>query len=146
MTIWLTLSLIAHVAFGITGTIISYALWLKSLHQPLLLGWLRKASALATISYVTAWLTGGYYYVVQYGANVKPIIKAGAYPWAHTFFMEAKEHIFLLLPFLALAITGYVWQNQEQIDQRWLQRVVATQFWLSALVTLFGVVISGAVR
>lgn len=52
-----------------------------------------------------SWLSGGYYYLTVYGTNIKPLIKQGPFPWAHQVAMEAKEHIFLLLPFLALTIT-----------------------------------------
>jgi len=59
---------------------------------------------IALILFLTSWASGAYYYVIHYGKNVKPIIVAGSYPWAHTFFMEAKEHVFLIIPFLALVL------------------------------------------
>src|SRR3989344_5016732 len=62
-------------------------------------------SALVVFGYVAAWLIGGYYYVKFYGPLVKPIIKAGQMPWAHTIAMEAKEHIFLFA--VPLAVTIY---------------------------------------
>jgi hypothetical protein len=49
------------------------------------------------------WLTyiiGGYWYVVYYAPD-KAIIKAGPWPFAHGFFMETKEHVFLMLLLLA---------------------------------------------
>jgi len=52
---------------------------------------------------VLMWLTyiiGGYWYVVHY-APEKAIIKAGPWPFAHGFFMETKEHVFLMLLLLA---------------------------------------------
>lgn len=52
--------------------------------------------------FILNWLTGGYYYVVIYGPQVKPIIKEGPMPWAHEIVMETKEHIFLFLPFIAV--------------------------------------------
>lgn len=45
------------------------------------------------------WLTyliAGYWYVVFYGAD-KAIIKSGPWPFGHNFFMEVKEHVFLML-------------------------------------------------
>jgi hypothetical protein len=52
---------------------------------------------------VLMWLTyiiGGYWYVVYYAPD-KSIIKAGPWPFAHGFFMETKEHVFLMLLLLA---------------------------------------------
>ena len=62
-------------------------------------------------SYVTAafnivgcWIIGGYYYLTVYGSQVKPEIIAGPQPWAHQIIMETKEHIFLFLPVISLAL------------------------------------------
>ncbi|MFQ5837999.1 MAG: hypothetical protein ACE5HJ_04375 [Thermoplasmata archaeon] len=66
------------------------------------------ASVLGLVFVVASWLTGGYYYVSYYGANVKPIIKVGPTPWAHLIFMETKEHVFLFLPFLAATATALI--------------------------------------
>jgi hypothetical protein len=49
------------------------------------------------------WLTyfiGGFWYVVYY-APEKAIIQGGPWPFAHGFFMETKEHVFLMLLLLA---------------------------------------------
>ena len=49
------------------------------------------------------WLTylmAGYWYVVYYGPD-KAIIKAGPWAFGHNFFMEVKEHVFLMLILLA---------------------------------------------
>ena len=52
---------------------------------------------------VLMWITyfvAGYWYVVYYGPE-KAIIKAGPWPFAHSIFMEVKEHVFLMLLLLA---------------------------------------------
>ena len=59
------------------------------------------AAWIGLIAILTSWVFGGFYYVDVYGVDVKPIIKAGPSPWAHSVIMEAKEHLFLFLPFLA---------------------------------------------
>ena len=61
------------------------------------------ASVLGVIFLFASWFIGGFYYVSYYGENIKPVIKEGPQPWAHNVVMEAKEHIFLFLPFLAIA-------------------------------------------
>lgn len=53
-----------------------------------------------------SWLTGGYYYLTNYQATVKALIKAGPYPWAHSVVTEVKEHVFMFLPFLAVVAWG----------------------------------------
>ena len=52
---------------------------------------------------ILMWLTyilGGYFYVVYYGAD-KAFIKGGPWAFGHNFFMEVKEHVFLMLLLLA---------------------------------------------
>jgi len=68
------------------------------------LGRIRMGSILTAVFMVLTWIVGGYWYVHFYAAD-KAIILAGPWPVAHTFFMEAKEHVFfgtlvlsLLLP------------------------------------------------
>jgi hypothetical protein len=51
-------------------------------------------------------VVGGYPYVTFYGPVAKPIIvKAGSMKWAHDVITEAKEHIAILIPIVALATT-----------------------------------------
>jgi len=75
------LALIAHVVIGLVGVGASYAVVMQLLRRQIPLGWLRWTSSVAFFSYVLSWLTGGFYYVVRYGSEVKPVIKAGPYPW-----------------------------------------------------------------
>lgn len=66
----------------------------------------RIASYMAAIL-VTAgcWIVGGYNYLTVYGSKVKPIILAGPEPWAHSLVMEVKEHIFVFLPIIVIALS-----------------------------------------
>jgi hypothetical protein len=63
------------------------------------------AASLGVAGYLLTWLIGGYYYVKFYGPLVKPVINAGAAPWAHAIAMEAKEHVFLF----AIPIAATIW-------------------------------------
>ena len=63
----------------------------------------KTASLVGTVFFMLSWIIGGYYYVSFYGPIIKPLILEGPQPWAHTVVMEAKEHIFLFLPFLAIS-------------------------------------------
>ena len=68
---------------------------------------------------VLMWLTyflGGYWYVNYYGVD-KALIKAGPWSFGHNFFMEVKEHVFLMLLLLAtylpIASSSNVHINKE---------------------------------
>lgn len=143
--------LIGHVLIGLIGVMASYAVLMGLLQRKVSLGFLKSAAWIAVISYITAWFTGGYYYVVFYGKAIKPIIKAGAYPWAHTFFMETKEHLFLFLPILAIALLilitrcGVAFDLQPRL-KKYTALVAALTAALGVFMALAGVIISGAVR
>lgn len=64
----------------------------------------RAVSLTGLILLMASWIVGGYYYVVTYGNVVKPVIVGSAYAWAHGIVMEAKEHIFLLIPLMAAVV------------------------------------------
>jgi hypothetical protein len=64
--------------------------------------WIERIALLGVIFLFLSWVAGGYYYVTIYGPEVKPLIKEGPQPWAHSIFTEVKEHVFLFLPFLGL--------------------------------------------
>lgn len=93
------------------------------------------AAVLGFIGFIAAWLIGGYYYVVYYGPLVKPIIKAGAAPWAHSIAMEVKEHIFLFL--LPIALTLIFLTLAKSI------RFKGSIMWLIGLVIVMGLSIGG---
>ncbi len=96
----------------------------------------RKAAILGVVCFLTVWITGGFYYVVHYGPNVKPLILAGPQPWAHKIVMEAKEHIFLFLPFLAVSALGLISSlGNSLIKDKRSRRTVQ---WLSAMCVIIG--------
>ena len=72
-------------------------------------GRIRRATMVAlfgTVAFFLSWLTGGYYYLTDYQSVVKPLIKKGPYPWAHSVITETKEHVFMFLPFLSFVVWG----------------------------------------
>jgi len=147
----LTFSLITHVILGIVAVAASYAVWLELLKKSPSLSFLKKSSLISFFSYLLSWLSGGYYYVVYYGDIQKPKIIAGAYPWAHKIFTEAKEHIFLFLPFTALALLLILWKAGGDLPQNELLRkgavfLAATITVIGILIALAGIIISGATR
>lgn len=61
---------------------------------------IKNVSLLCAVLMWLTYLFGGYWYLVYYAAD-KAIIKGGPWPFGHNFFMETKEHVFLMLLLLA---------------------------------------------
>jgi len=144
-----TITLIVHVITGLVGFIATYAVLMALFRKKSSIKFLRFSSAIAFISYITSWFTGGYYYVFKYGSEVKPIIKGGDNAWAHAFFMETKEHVFLLLPILTfmLALVFFL-HGRDVVSSGKPKRAVIYITVLTALLALFitvsGILISGS--
>lgn len=105
-----------------------------------------------TILIFASWIFGGYYYIADYGPNVKPAIKEGTTPWVHSVIMEAKEHIFLFMPFLAVLVTAmaYTYASEDILnnDKIRLSIIVscALIILLGAAIALMGYVLSAGAR
>ena len=86
-----------------------------------------------------SYIIGGYWYV-QFYAPDKAIIKAGPWPFAHSFVMETKEHLFFVLlliaTYLPIAVAGKQW-----IADRSARTLLLT---LAALVVLLGLAMEGS--
>lgn len=140
-----------HVLIGVTGIMASYMtlMWLFKREIPLKS--LKFTSLLAFLAYITTWITGGYYYVVYYGGNVKPIIKEGPTPWVHLIIMEVKEHIFLFLPALSFVVLLVIWLKGDKLQENnKLKNALALVAIITLVIALFmalgGVLISGSAR
>ncbi len=143
----------AHIALGELGILAFFWLIVELLHGPSEAGLLRaKGAALAgTMLFFAAWMVGGAYYVVQYGSVIKPVIQQGAWPWTHGIFMEAKEHIFLFLPFLSFATFVQIWQGAERLEKdsrlkAALYVLAGTTLLLGVLMTVMGYFVSSGYR
>ncbi|MCP8307765.1 MAG: hypothetical protein H3Z52_03535 [archaeon] len=112
-----------------------------------------RAALVSLLGVTLAWLVyliGGYYYVVSY-PPVRDVIKVGAWDWAHKIFMEAKEHIFLLGPYLMTTIAVSLNVNKERLltDDRGRKMVIALSLIMvigAATMLLMGVMISTGYR
>jgi len=150
MTTTLATLLISHVVLGLVGI---GALWILSmalLKKIPNLRSLRVSSLVAVIGFILSWISGGYYYVTYYGGPVKAAIKAGANPWAHAFFTETKEHLFLLLPFITLLLFIAIWFGGERVvHNNALRQKLLWIAIIGLLVGIFsalsGIIISGSV-
>lgn len=102
---------------------------------------LARVRKLSLVSAALLWITyviAGYWYVAYFAAD-KAIILAGPWPYAHTFFMEMKEHAFfpLLLLGTYLPIVAY----EAQPDPKAANQLVR---WVAGLNVLLGLVMEGA--
>ncbi|PIR89160.1 MAG: hypothetical protein COU07_02930 [Candidatus Harrisonbacteria bacterium CG10_big_fil_rev_8_21_14_0_10_40_38] len=101
----------------------------------------QKAVLIGVYALLAAWFIGGWYYVATYGPIVKPIIKAGPYPWAHGIAMEAKEHIFIFIPILALVVYKLIESAGNRLEkEKKTSRAIAT---LSLLIVILSFTIAG---
>ncbi len=142
--------LVSHIFLGILGIVFLTAYLLSFFKKNVSFGFLKRMSFFAFLSFVFSWISGGYYYVTYYGKAVKPVILKGDYFWVHKVLMETKEHIFLFLPFLSLTlfvITFFAGDGLTR-DKKLSFATLALCFTtvsVALLVTIFGMVISGAV-
>lgn len=149
MSTSLSIALAVHILIGVLGVFLFGGVSLGLLKKKVSVKMLKVFSLGGLISYLTAWILGGHYYVVYYGSKVKPIIKAGDMPWAHSIVMEAKEHIFLFLPFLAFVSVVSIWSLRENLDEmpkfkNAVMLVSLMAFIIGILMALAGIIISGA--
>jgi hypothetical protein len=128
-----------HPTFGVLAMIAAVWVFVETLNTgPANAIRIRLASVLVAVFMWLAYIAGGYWYVLFYAAD-KAIIKAGPWPFAHSFIMETKEHVFLMLLLLAtfLAIVAY----GEAARQRATRTVV---LWSSALIVFMVLAMEGA--
>lgn len=143
--------LITHVVLGLVGVISSFRVTFLLLCPEIKASSLKWVSGLAFSSYFISWLSGGWYYWKYYGTNVKTKIVGGDYSWAHLIFMEAKEHVFLLLPFATLCIALILWFKADTLATdvvlkkrlMILSLVITT---IAIIITLSGILITGGAR
>ena len=151
MSTWLQLMLISHVLLGLGGVIALYAVWTGLLKAQPNVRVLKRSSLIGLVLIVGSWLTAGYYYTHHYGRVVRAGIVGGPSPWVHEVVMEWKEHVFLLLPFLAALLFVALLTTGDSLakdakTKRALTFLAGFTAWLGILVALTGIIISGAAR
>mgnify|MGYP001328902642 CR=1 FL=1 len=147
MTSLLVTALVVHILLGVAAIGLVYFVLIQTLKRTPDWEWSRNLSMWATVLFFISWISAAYYYVAYYGSAVKPVIKAGEYPWAHAVFMEGKEHIFILIPFLTVTLALALHSRNENPKLKTaIVALAATIVVLGIFVTLSGVVVSGAAR
>jgi len=123
-----------HVLLGVWGIVLT--VWVivelinaneKSLTRT------KNVSLLATILFWGSYITGGWWYWVYYGGD-KAIIKEGAFPAAHGFFMETKEHLFFMIILLSMLLTIIV-KNNNLLENKTFRTLALT---VAIIVVVFG--------
>ncbi|MCX5854850.1 MAG: hypothetical protein NTZ24_09870 [Deltaproteobacteria bacterium] len=112
-----------HVVFGVFG--ILFAVWVavEAVNSSEANQYRLKLASIGTTLFMwLAYLMGGWWYVVYYGtadsSSDKSIILAGPWKWSHSFFMEAKEHIFFMLILLSILLPIVTFRNQVFKDRK----------------------------
>jgi hypothetical protein len=94
--------LLAHSTFGVLGTLCALWVFVEALNaREENAGRIRRAAELTTVCMVVTWMLGGYWYLHFYPAD-RALILSGPWPFAHTLFMETKEHLFFIVAILSL--------------------------------------------
>lgn len=131
--------LMLHPTFGVLAMIATVWVFVETINvSDGNVARVRTAGMLSAILMWLAYVIGGYWYVTFYAAD-KALINAGPWPFSHGFFMETKEHVFLMLlllaTFLAIAVRGEIVRNKSARN---------LVLWSSGLVVLMVLAMEGA--
>jgi len=133
------LILLLHPTFGVLAVVAAVWVFVESLNASAANdARIRNASVLVAVLMWLTYVVGGYWYVNFYGGD-KAIINEGPWTFAHSFFMETKEHVFFMLLLLAtfLPIAAY----GDVVRKRATRTLV---LWTSGLVVLLSLAMEGA--
>jgi hypothetical protein len=132
-------SIMVHVLFGVLGIILAVALLVYVLNaSEKNIPAIRSLSLWTALSMILSYVIGGWWYVTHYPAE-RAIIRAGQWSWAHTFFMEWKEHAFFALLFLSILLPVIAYRNDLMVPENRKLLLVAT-----LLVVLIGLAVDGS--
>jgi len=113
----------------------------------------KLSAAVGTVGAFLSWLIGGYYYVVHYGTQVKPVLisQTSTLKWAHKIIIEYKEHIFLFIPILAVTALLFYLKTARwsDVDSKTLDKAAYLSiliFLMSFLMAGLGALVSMAAR
>src|SRR3989344_2101556 len=114
------LLLYLHIIAGLSVITFSIVILLQDKKS----NWLKPLSAItAAISWLLL-LPSAILYLMFYPAT-KTLIKAGAWPWAHSIIMETKEHWGLLVPVIATVAAWLVLTGKIKDSRKWWMLLIA---------------------
>ncbi len=131
--------LLAHATLGVLGTLSAVWVFVEALDaREENAARTRRAAAAVAVFMTAAWIAGGYWYLHFYPAERALILK-GPWAFAHSIFMETKEHLFLatliLALYLPIAAAESLYRNAAA------RRMVLS---VAMLIVLTGLAIEGA--
>lgn len=87
--------LLMHSTFGVFGILSAFWVFVETLNaREQNAARIRKTAWMGALFMSATWIVGGYWYIHFYSAD-KAMILNGPWPFAHSLFMETKEHLFL---------------------------------------------------
>ncbi len=130
--------LMVHVLFGVACMVTAVWLFVDVLHASEANRLrIKRMSVAAAIFMWLAFIIAGYWYVVLYHVD-KAIILKGPWPFAHSYFMETKEHLVIMLmmmvTYLPIAASNNLAANRDA------RRLV---LWLTAGIALLALMVEG---
>jgi hypothetical protein len=137
--------LMAHVLFGVLGTLVVVALFFDVLNlSQRNINRVKQLTLLTAALFVLSYIIGGYWYVAHY-ASERALILAGPWPWAHSFFMEVKEHLFFMLLLLAFYLPVLTYDD-KLLENSGLKKITLTVLGIMVVLGLtmdgFGAIIA----
>jgi len=131
--------LLTHAALGATGCAAALWVFVEALNvRPANIGRIRTAALVAAASIAAAWICGGYWYVHFYPPERALILK-GPWPFAHSLFMETKEHLFFIVAILSFLLP--IATREELHSNSAARRLVSS---IAGLIVITGVAVEGA--
>ena len=132
------LVLMAHVLFGVGCLVTTLWVFVDVLNaSEANLARIRKMSCAAAVFMWLAFAIAGYWYVVFYKVD-KAIILKGPWPFAHSFFMETKEHLVIMLLLMVTYLPIAAANNLSASPGA--RRVV---LWVAGMVVLLALMVEG---
>jgi hypothetical protein len=131
--------LLAHSTFGVLGTMSAMWVFVEALNaREANAGRIRAVALIAALCMIATWIFGGYWYIHFYPADRATILK-GPWPFAHTLFMETKEHLF----FIPLILSFYlpIAAGEKLYESANARKMVLC---VAMLIVLSGLAIEGA--
>jgi len=128
------LMLYLHIIAGLSIIVLSIVILLQTQKKS---AWLKPLSAITAVLSWLLLLPSALLYIIFYPAT-KTLIKAGAWPWAHSIFMETKEHWGLLIPIIATTAAGLVFTGKVKESKKWWILLLA----LAALIGVMGRIVT----
>jgi len=131
--------LLAHATCGVLGTLAAVWVFVEALNAQEQNARRTRVAAWAVAIFMSgAWILGGYWYLRFYPADRAMILK-GPWPFAHSVFMETKEHLFLMTLILAFYLTIVA---RERLYENAAARKMA--LCVAMLIVLTGLAIEGS--